>query len=200
MRPAQYRIVVPGHLSDRFATTFDGMATEPGPRRDGARRSGPRPSSRRFEECASLKTRTFRITVDVTEPRARREARSLPFFALVDEPTVDAARVEDARWRSASTSLDRLEQREAARCVGETIAALPAQQRRVVTLGDLRRLPSTEVWDEFCLTPGNQRVLLRRAEAKLCAAPERLQRDDGTARLVPASPPTSASSAGGRRA
>jgi len=30
MRPVQYRIVVSGHLSDRFATTFDAMATEPG--------------------------------------------------------------------------------------------------------------------------------------------------------------------------
>jgi len=45
---------------------------------------------RHFEERASLKTRTFRITVDVTEPRrARREARSLPIFALVEEPSVD---------------------------------------------------------------------------------------------------------------
>jgi DNA-directed RNA polymerase specialized sigma24 family protein len=116
---------------------------------------------RHFEERASLKARTFRITVGVTEPRARREARSLPIFALVEELSVDAARLEGARWRSAPTGLDRLEQRDAARCVGETIAALPAQQRRVITLGDLRRLHSTEGWDEFCLTPGNRRALLR---------------------------------------
>src|ERR1700749_2067886 len=44
-----------------------------------------------FEECASLKTRTFRITVDVIEARPRRGARSLPIFALVDEPTIDPA-------------------------------------------------------------------------------------------------------------
>ena len=30
MRAVQYRIVGRGHVSDRFATTFDGMATEPG--------------------------------------------------------------------------------------------------------------------------------------------------------------------------
>jgi hypothetical protein len=30
MNRVQYRIVVRGHLSDRFATTFDGMAPEPG--------------------------------------------------------------------------------------------------------------------------------------------------------------------------
>ncbi len=30
MEPASYRIVVRGRLSERFAATFDGMATEPG--------------------------------------------------------------------------------------------------------------------------------------------------------------------------
>ena len=31
MRPTRYRIVLRGRLSERFATTFDGMALEPGP-------------------------------------------------------------------------------------------------------------------------------------------------------------------------
>ena len=31
MGPTRYRIVLRGCLSDRFATTFDGMALEPGP-------------------------------------------------------------------------------------------------------------------------------------------------------------------------
>ncbi len=31
MRPTRYRIVLRGCLSERFATTFDGMALEPGP-------------------------------------------------------------------------------------------------------------------------------------------------------------------------
>jgi hypothetical protein len=31
VRPTRYRIVLRGCLSERFATTFDGMALEPGP-------------------------------------------------------------------------------------------------------------------------------------------------------------------------
>lgn len=31
MRPTRYRITLRGRLSERFATTFDGMALEPGP-------------------------------------------------------------------------------------------------------------------------------------------------------------------------
>ena len=31
MRPTRYRIVLRGRLSERVATTFDGMALEPGP-------------------------------------------------------------------------------------------------------------------------------------------------------------------------
>ena len=31
MRPTRYRIVLRGRLSERFATTFDGMSMEPGP-------------------------------------------------------------------------------------------------------------------------------------------------------------------------
>jgi RNA polymerase sigma-70 factor, ECF subfamily len=129
----------------------------------------------RFEGRSSLKTWIFRIAVNVAKTRAIREARSLPFSALADEPTVDPERFEHGRWRHAPTSFDRLEQRDALQCVEKTIATLPPEQRQVITLLDICGLGSIEVCDLLELTPENQRVLLHRARAKVCAALERLE-------------------------
>jgi len=154
----------------------------------------------RFEGRSSLKTWIFRIAVNVAKTRAGRESRSLPFSALADEPTVEPERFADGRWRSAPTSFDRLEQRDAIRCVEATIAALPAQQRRVITLRDVCGLSSSEVCELLCLTPENQRVLLHRARAKVCAALERLQANDGAAQLAPVATVIGAPGAGRDRA
>ncbi len=152
----------------------------------------------RFEGHSSLKTWIFRIAVNVAKTRATREARSIPFSALTDEPTVDPERFADGRWRNAPTSFDRLEQHDALRCLNATIAGLPAQQRRVITLRDVCGLSSTEVCDLLSLTPENQRVLLHRARAKARAALEQLQLDDRT--LIPVANTLGASSAEGTRA
>jgi RNA polymerase sigma-70 factor (ECF subfamily) len=132
----------------------------------------------RFEGCSSLKTWIFRIAVDVAKTRAAREACSLPFSALVDAPAVDPERFAEGRWAIPPTSFERLEQRNALRCLEATIADLPAQQRQVITLRDVCGLTSTETCDLLDLTPENQRVLLHRARAKARAALERLQLDD----------------------
>jgi len=149
----------------------------------------------RFEGRSSLKTWIFRIAVNVAKTRATREARSIPFSALTDEPAVDPERFTDRRWRNAPTSFDRLEQHDALRCLKATIAGLPAQQERVITLRDVCGLSSTEVCDLLSLTPENQRVLLHRARAKARAALEQLQLDDRA--LIPVANTLGASSAEG---
>ena len=57
--------------------------------------------------------------------------------------------------------------------VEETIATLPAQQRRVITLRDIDGWTSEEVCDLLGLSEGNQRVLLHRARSRVRAALER---------------------------
>jgi len=132
----------------------------------------------RFEGRSSLKTWIFRIAVNVAKTRAIREARSVPFSALSDEPTVDPERFLHCGWQSPPTSFERLEERDAIRCLETAIAALPPQQRQVITLRDVCGLSSTEVCDLLRLTPENQRVLLHRARAKARAALEQRQLDD----------------------
>jgi RNA polymerase sigma-70 factor (ECF subfamily) len=123
-----------------------------------------------FEGRSSLQTWIFRIAVNVAETRAVREARSVPFSALTDEPTVDPERFVQGRRQSRPTSFDRLEERDAVRWLEAAIASLPAQQRHVITLRDVCGLSSAEVCDLLRLTPENQRVLLHRARARACAA------------------------------
>ena len=144
-----------------------------------------------------VKTWIFRVAVNVAKMRANREAHSIPFSALTDEPIVDPERFVDGRWRNAPTSFDRLEQHDALRCLNGTIAGLPAQQRRVITLRDVCGLSATEVCDLLSLTPENQRVLLHRARAKARAALEQLQPDDRA--LIPVANTLGASSAEGIR-
>jgi RNA polymerase sigma-70 factor, ECF subfamily len=131
----------------------------------------------RFEGRSSLKTWIFRIAVNVAKTRAAHEARSLPFSALGDESMVDPERFVEGRWTTPPTSFERLEQRDAVRCIEATIAGLPKHQRQVITLRDVCGLSSTEVCDLLDLTPENQRVLLHRARAKACAALEQLELD-----------------------
>jgi RNA polymerase sigma-70 factor (ECF subfamily) len=56
--------------------------------------------------------------------------------------------------------------------IDETIALLPDQQRRVITLRDIDGWTSEEVCDLLDLSEGNQRVLLHRARSKVRAALE----------------------------
>jgi RNA polymerase sigma-70 factor (ECF subfamily) len=52
------------------------------------------------------------------------------------------------------------------------VGALPDGQRAVIALRDLAGLPSEEVCELLDLTPGNQRVLLHRARARVRTALE----------------------------
>jgi RNA polymerase sigma-70 factor (ECF subfamily) len=133
----------------------------------------------RFECRSSLKTWIFRIAVNIAKTRGGNERRTLPFSAVVDEPTVDPSRFSGGRWRVAPTIFDRLAEKQALECVKTAIGDLPARQRQVIVLRDVSGLSSHEVCELLDLTPENQRVLLHRARAKVRAA---LERVDGNVR------------------
>jgi RNA polymerase sigma-70 factor (ECF subfamily) len=129
----------------------------------------------RFEGRSSLRTWIFRILVNQARTRAVRDARTLPFSALEvdDEPAVEpAAFSADGRWTSAPPRLDAdpesgLLSAELREHVLDAVNGLPDNQRAVITLRDLVGLPSDEVSELLEITPGNQRVLLHRARARV---------------------------------
>ena len=146
----------------------------------------------RFEGRSSLKTWVFRILVNKAKTRGVREARTVPFSALLpegDERAVPEDRFRDAgdqwpgHWASPPRPLDtvpeeRLLAREARGRIAEALETLPESQRVVVTLRDVAGWDSAEVCDELGLSEGNQRVLLHRGRAKLRAALERYLEED----------------------
>jgi RNA polymerase sigma-70 factor (ECF subfamily) len=140
----------------------------------------------RFEGRSSLRTWLFRIVTYQATSRGRCERRHVPLSALLDDadkgPTVDPSRFLDAgRWAGhwAEPPADWGADGEARAIAAETRAAvaraiemLPPAQRLVITLRDVRDWTSDEVCEALDITPGNQRVLLHRARARVRAALE----------------------------
>ena len=133
----------------------------------------------RFEQRATLKTWLFHILTNKAKTRGVRERRTVPFASLAggDEPAVSPDRFQrdgDAwpghwatpprPWEDPERRLQSLEARERLR---EAIAALPSAQQAVLTLRDVEGLEAEEVCALLDLTPGNQRVILHRARAKV---------------------------------
>ena len=137
----------------------------------------------RFEGRSSLRTWIFRIATNIAKTRGVRESRSVPLSSLagarrggpdrrrdpvregglVDRPA--AVRGTPTRRRSRSTT-------EAMARIQAEIDRLPEVQRAVITLRDVHGLSSEEVCELLDVTPGNQRVILHRARAKVRAALE----------------------------
>ena len=142
----------------------------------------------RFEARSSLKTWIFRIATNTAITRGTRERRTVPFSALAssesgDEPSVDADRflpADHALWPNHwalgptpwPTPEEGLLAGEVRSVVMEAIAALPAAQRTVISLRDVEGWESEAVSEALEITPGNQRVLLHRARARVRAAIE----------------------------
>ena len=145
----------------------------------------------RFEQRATLKTWLFHILANKAKTRGTRERRSVPFASLGDagagEPAVSPDRFQqdgDAwpghwampprPWQDPERRLASLEARSHLRAA---IAALPATQQAVLTLRDVEGLEADEVCELLDLTPGNQRVILHRARARVRTALERYFED-----------------------
>ncbi len=129
-----------------------------------------------FEGRSSLRTWIFRILVNQAITRGVRESRSVPFSSLGDdEAAVDPERfLPSGAWASPPRPLDGIPEdvllsAEARARVLEAIAALPPQQRQVITLRDVEGWSSAEVRDALDLSESNQRVLLHRARSKVRA-------------------------------
>jgi RNA polymerase sigma-70 factor (ECF subfamily) len=142
----------------------------------------------RFEQRASLKTWLFHILTNKAKTRGVRERRTVPFASLGSgeesgEPSVSPDRFQregDAwpghwatpprPWEDPERRLASLEARERLRAA---IAALPETQQAVLTLRDVEGLDAEEVCSLLDLSPGNQRVILHRARARVRADLER---------------------------
>ncbi len=147
----------------------------------------------RFEGRSSLRTWMFRILVNRARTRGEREGRTRPFSALslgldTDEPAVDPDRfVREGRWSGFwSAPPSPAELPEASVLAGElgaqlqaALDTLPAAQRVVIDLRDVKGFSSAEVCELLDISEGNQRVLLHRARSKARAAFEQLLGDRG---------------------
>jgi RNA polymerase sigma-70 factor (ECF subfamily) len=137
----------------------------------------------RFEARSTLTTWILGIVVNVARARGRHEARSRPFSSLTtdDGPTIDPDRFLPpdherwpGHWAIAPTPWPEhaLETAEAEQIIRDTIAALPAMQRAVITLRDMVGCTPEETCNALGLTDTNQRVLLHRGRTKVRAALE----------------------------
>jgi RNA polymerase sigma-70 factor (ECF subfamily) len=137
-----------------------------------------------FEGRSSLKTWIFRILTNRAKTRGVRENRTVPFssFSVPEddhEPAVEAARFHaNGRWSvpprpwEDDTPEKLLMTQQALQQMRTAIAALPPNQRAVVTLRDIDGLDSDEVCNILEISETNQRVLLHRARSKLRAVLE----------------------------
>jgi RNA polymerase sigma-70 factor, ECF subfamily len=132
----------------------------------------------RFEGRSSLKTWLFRILTNKAKTRGQRERRTVPVSALAADGDEDQTAVDIDRFaRGGEWSLpprgvpeERLLAGEARETVKTAIAALPPNQRAVITLRDVEGLSAEEACNVLGISETNQRVLLHRARAKVRAA------------------------------
>ena len=139
----------------------------------------------RFEGRASLRTWILVILGNCARRRLEREGRTIPVAAVEPrEQTVDATRFfpdGHPRWAGMWSTLvadwesipdERLLAGEARDRFTAAIAALPARQAAVFTLRDVEGWSADEVCVLLELSPGNQRILLHRARARIRASVE----------------------------
>lgn len=137
-----------------------------------------------FAGRSSLKSWIFAIVANKAKTRAGKEARSVPFSAMVArevsraEPAVDPDRFlgADAEWpghwsRPPESWGDRPEERllrkEMMDHLTRILESLPAVQRMVITLRDVEGHDAKSVCNVLGVTETNMRVLLHRARSKV---------------------------------
>jgi RNA polymerase sigma-70 factor, ECF subfamily len=143
----------------------------------------------RFEGRSSLRTWITSILLNTARRRGERERRTLPISFLSRRreegrsgPAVDPDRfqgrggerpgwwaVPPDRWEEPD---ERLNREDTHAVLLDAISRLPARQREVIALRDLRGWSAEEACNALGVTETNQRVLLHRARAKVRAALE----------------------------
>jgi RNA polymerase sigma-70 factor (ECF subfamily) len=142
----------------------------------------------RFEGRSSFRTWLFGILANQARRRGERERRMIPFSALArspqgEEPAVDPERFlplgEEwaGHWASPPASWEVAPEvaflsKEGRREIEAAIAALPPNQRTVITLRDVEGWEAAEVCNVLGLSQTNQRVLLHRARSRVRQALE----------------------------
>jgi RNA polymerase sigma-70 factor (ECF subfamily) len=137
----------------------------------------------RFEGRSSFRTWLFTILSNRAKTRAVRDGKIVPFSAIAsadaaapDDEAVDAERFLDAghprapyHWaaKPEAWTEDRVLADETLRLVHMAISELPMTQREVIRLRDVEGWSAEEVSEVLDISPGNQRVLLHRARAKV---------------------------------
>ncbi len=130
----------------------------------------------RFEGRSSFKTWMYRIVVNRSITRAKREGKVVPLSSMAPEgedKVVDPSRFSaDGSWvdppLSWGTAPDRQsDDEEIKRLVTEAIAKLPERQGLVIKLRDVQGLSGEDVCNLLDISPTNQRVLLHRARSKV---------------------------------
>lgn len=132
----------------------------------------------RFEGRSSLKTWIYRIMMNIARTRGVRESRSVPFASLGgdgsegEQPAFSPDRFQGGGWTAPPAPWDelpveRLEAKDTLAQVRAALAELPPSQRLVMSMRDLDGATAEEVCDLLEISPGNQRVLLHRARAKV---------------------------------
>jgi RNA polymerase sigma-70 factor, ECF subfamily len=137
-----------------------------------------------FEGRSTLRTWVFGIVINIARGQGVRDARTVPFAALVDEgaePAIGPERFLPAdhdRWPGhwaiapAPWPDHALETAEALAVLREAVAALPEAQRAVITLRDVVGCSAEETCNALGLSATNQRVLLHRARTRVRVALE----------------------------
>jgi len=142
----------------------------------------------RFEGRSSLRTWVFSILVNRARTRGERERRTIPFAALARQESDDGFEaVDPSRFVSSGSDIGAwasppvrwweeperaLDSAEAVARIQSEIDKLPEGQRLVITMRDVDGLSSEEVRSALDISETNQRVLLRRARAKVRKALE----------------------------
>lgn len=130
----------------------------------------------RFDGRASLKTWIYRILVNRSISRGKRERRTVPLSGLApegDDPVVDPSRfAADGSWAepplSWGTRPDRpADDAEIRAQVMAAMAKLPERQALVMALRDVQGMETPEICELLDITENNARVLLHRARAKV---------------------------------
>jgi RNA polymerase sigma-70 factor (ECF subfamily) len=132
-----------------------------------------------FEGRSSFKTWLMRILVNTARRRGMQESRTVCWSsACGDAERWDALLRDEA----ATTPEHRVLTGEVSSMLRVALDALPPRQRSVLVLRDVEGWTSDEVQDALGISPGNQRVLLYRARARLRARLGHLSQESEFAR------------------
>jgi RNA polymerase sigma-70 factor (ECF subfamily) len=136
----------------------------------------------RFEGRSSFRTWLFTILSNKAKTRAVRDGRIVPFSAIAAADAVSGEDAVDAEnflgadherapyhWAAKPQpwTEDKILADETVELVHAAIAELPATQREVIRLRDVEGWSPDEIAEVLEISPGNQRVLLHRARAKV---------------------------------